>query len=47
MKAVTSAGNASSIAFHRRMGFAVGAPVPGYDGPGTELVLFERVLEGA
>ncbi|MGV9307217.1 N-acetyltransferase family protein [Nonomuraea sp. NPDC003727] len=44
VKAVTSPGNAASIAFHRRMGFTAAGPVTGYDGPGIDLVVFERAL---
>lgn len=42
--AVTSPVNQTSIAFHRRMGFTVRGPVPGYNGPGHDLVVFERAL---
>ncbi len=44
VKAVTSPVNAPSIAFHGRMGFTVSDPVPGYAGPGTALVTFERAI---
>jgi ribosomal protein S18 acetylase RimI-like enzyme len=42
--AVTSPVNAGSIEFHRSMGFTVTGPVPGYHGPGRDLMLFERRL---
>jgi len=42
VKAVTSPVNHASIAFHRRLGFAVRGPVQDYDGPGRDLVTFER-----
>ncbi|MFC5822244.1 GNAT family N-acetyltransferase [Nonomuraea insulae] len=44
VKAITAPVNATSIAFHRRMGFEVGDPVPGYNGPGTSLVTFVRTI---
>ena len=46
VRAITSPGNAASIAFHRRLGFTVTGPVPGHNGPGTSYVLFERHLGG-
>jgi len=42
--AVTAPANAGSIAFHRSMGFAVTGPVPDYNGPGRDFVVFERPL---
>ncbi|PRX96201.1 GNAT family N-acetyltransferase [Allonocardiopsis opalescens] len=42
VRAVTSPGNARSIAFHSALGFSVSAPVPDYDGPGRDRVVFER-----
>jgi len=42
VKAVTSPVNQASIAFHRRLGFTVRGPVPDYNGPGRDLVTFER-----
>lgn len=42
--AVTSPVNAGSIAFHRSLGFAVTGPVADYNGPGGDLILFEREL---
>jgi ribosomal protein S18 acetylase RimI-like enzyme len=44
VSAVTAPANAGSIAFHRSMGFAVAGPVPDYNGPGRDLVTFERPL---
>jgi ribosomal protein S18 acetylase RimI-like enzyme len=45
-RAITSPGNQGSIAFHRRMGFDVAGPVPGYNGPGRDMIVFSRVLAG-
>ncbi|MCG5214070.1 GNAT family N-acetyltransferase [Streptosporangium sp. KLBMP 9127] len=44
VKAVTSPANKTSIAFHQRMGFTVGGPTPDYNGPGHDLVTFERAI---
>ncbi|MFB4285440.1 N-acetyltransferase family protein [Nonomuraea sp. MTCD27] len=44
VRAVTAPVNETSIAFHRRMGFEAGDPVPGYNGPGTSLVTFVREI---
>ncbi|MEO3794165.1 GNAT family N-acetyltransferase [Nonomuraea sp. B10E15] len=44
VRAITAPVNERSIAFHRRMGFEAGDPVPGYNGPGTSLVTFVRTL---
>ena len=44
VSAVTAPVNTGSIAFHRAMGFSVTGPVPGYDGPGHDLVRFDRAL---
>ncbi|WP_240509635.1 GNAT family N-acetyltransferase [Streptomyces malaysiense] len=43
LKAITSPGNAGSIAFHRRLGFDA-RTVDDYDGPGRAMVVFRRVL---
>ena len=40
VRAVTAPVNETSIAFHRRIGFAVSDPVPGHDGPGQDRVVF-------
>lgn len=42
--AVTAPVNEPSIAFHRRMGFTVTGPVRDHDGPGRDLMLFQRAL---
>jgi ribosomal protein S18 acetylase RimI-like enzyme len=44
VSAVTAPGNATSIRFHQAMGFSVSPPVPDYNGPGRELVVFRRGL---
>jgi len=44
VSAVTSPVNTGSIAFHRRLGFAVAGPVAGYNGPGRDLVTFRLDL---
>jgi ribosomal protein S18 acetylase RimI-like enzyme len=44
VSAVTASGNATSIRFHQAMGFTVSDPVPDYNGPGRELVVFHRDL---
>lgn len=42
--AITSPVNAGSIAFHRSLGFTVSGPVVGYDGPGRDMMVFDRSL---
>jgi ribosomal protein S18 acetylase RimI-like enzyme len=44
VKAITSPVNQRSIAFHRRLGFTVSGPVPDYNGPGQDLMTFERTV---
>jgi ribosomal protein S18 acetylase RimI-like enzyme len=44
VRAVTSPVNTGSVAFHRSLGFAVTGPVPGYNGPGRDLIVFRRPL---
>jgi predicted GNAT superfamily acetyltransferase len=44
VSAVTAPVNAASIAFHAALGFTVGDPVTGYDGPGDVKVHFDRPL---
>jgi ribosomal protein S18 acetylase RimI-like enzyme len=41
IRATTSPSNHESIEFHRRLGFEVLGPVPDYNRPGTEHVLFK------
>ncbi|MFE7622955.1 GNAT family N-acetyltransferase [Streptomyces sp. NPDC057509] len=43
LKAVTSVGNAGSLAFHRSLGFEA-TVVDDYDGPGRAMVVFHRDL---
>jgi ribosomal protein S18 acetylase RimI-like enzyme len=43
-KAITAPVNTASIAFHRAMGFTVTGPVPDYEGPGRDYMVFERHL---
>ncbi|GGL94512.1 hypothetical protein GCM10010129_43080 [Streptomyces fumigatiscleroticus] len=45
LKAITSVGNAGSIAFHRSLGFTARI-VDDYNGPGRPMVVFERPLTG-
>jgi len=42
--AITSPANADSIAFHTSMGFTVTGPIRGYDGPGKDMMVFDRAL---
>lgn len=42
--AITAPANSGSIAFHHRMGFTVSGPVPGYNGPGVDRIVFTRPL---
>lgn len=44
VNAITGPVNTGSIAFHRAMGFTVRGPVPDYDGPGADRMVFERPL---
>jgi ribosomal protein S18 acetylase RimI-like enzyme len=44
VSAVTAPVNTSSVSFHRAMGFAVAGPVPRYNGPGHDLMVFTRAL---
>jgi predicted GNAT superfamily acetyltransferase len=47
IRAVTSPVNEGSIAFHRRLGFAVSEPIRDYDGPGLDRVTFRLDLRTA
>ncbi|GEB53020.1 MULTISPECIES: GNAT family N-acetyltransferase [Streptomyces] len=44
VKAITSPVNSRSIAFHTALGFAASEPVPDYDGPSLDRVVFRREL---
>jgi predicted GNAT superfamily acetyltransferase len=44
VNSITGPANTGSIAFHRAMGFAVRGPVPDYDGPGADRMVFSRPL---
>jgi ribosomal protein S18 acetylase RimI-like enzyme len=44
VKAITAPVNTPSIAFHRAMGFSVTGPVPDYEGPGRDYMVFELRL---
>jgi L-amino acid N-acyltransferase YncA len=44
--AITSPVNTASIAFHRSMGFTVSGPVRDHDGPGKDMIVFDRPLNG-
>lgn len=44
IKAITSPVNHASIAFHQRLGFTVTGPVPDYNGPGRDVIVFERSI---
>ena len=44
VKAITSPVNQASISFHQRLGFTVTGPVPDYNGPGHDLITFERAI---
>jgi predicted GNAT superfamily acetyltransferase len=44
VKAITSPQNATSIAYHRAMGFTVSDPVKDYDGPSLDRVAFAREI---
>jgi ribosomal protein S18 acetylase RimI-like enzyme len=42
--AITAVANTGSVGFHRAMGFAVTGPVEKYNGPGRDMLVFERPL---
>jgi len=44
VSAITSPVNTGSAAFHRSLGFSVKGPIPGYNGPGRDYLVFERPL---
>src|SRR5215475_4947792 len=44
VSAITAVTNTGSAAFHRALGFTVTGPVENYNGPGQEMLVFERVL---
>ena len=44
VRAITSPGNHGSIRFHAALGFTVAGPVPGYNGPGRDMMTFELRL---
>jgi ribosomal protein S18 acetylase RimI-like enzyme len=44
VRAITSPRNTGSVAFHSRMGFEVSDTITSYDGPGQDMVVFERSL---
>lgn len=44
VSAITSPRNTGSIAFHRALGFTVTGPVPDYNGPGRDMIVFHRAL---
>jgi ribosomal protein S18 acetylase RimI-like enzyme len=45
--AITSPANTASIAFHRSLGFTVRGPVPDYNGPEKDMIVFDRLLPEA
>lgn len=44
VRAITSASNTGSQAFHRNMGFSISDPIANYDGQGGNHVIFHREL---
>ena len=44
VSAITAPANAGSVAFHRALGFTVTGPVDSYNGPGRDMLVFERRL---
>jgi ribosomal protein S18 acetylase RimI-like enzyme len=44
VKAITSPQNSTSIKFHQAMGFEASDPIPDYDGPSLDRVVFIRRL---
>lgn len=41
---ITAPVNVGSIAFHKSMGFTVTGPIAGYNGPGKDMMVFDRPL---
>jgi ribosomal protein S18 acetylase RimI-like enzyme len=44
VSAITAPVNLRSAEFHRALGFTVSGPVAGYNGPGHEMLVFDRAL---
>ncbi|GAA2734350.1 GNAT family N-acetyltransferase [Actinocorallia aurantiaca] len=44
VQAITSPQNRGSIVFHVAMGFSVAGPVPGYNGPAADRIVFRLAL---
>jgi GNAT superfamily N-acetyltransferase len=44
VSAITAPVNTGSVAFHRSMGFSVTGPVIAHNGPGHDMIVFERTL---
>jgi ribosomal protein S18 acetylase RimI-like enzyme len=44
VSAITAPVNLRSAEFHRALGFTVSGPVPGYNGSGHEMLVFDRAL---
>jgi ribosomal protein S18 acetylase RimI-like enzyme len=44
VSAITAPVNIRSAEFHRALGFSVAGPVGGYNGPGHEMLVFDRTL---
>jgi ribosomal protein S18 acetylase RimI-like enzyme len=44
VSAITAPVNTGSVAFHRSMGFSVTGPVTAHNGPGHDMIVFERTL---
>jgi len=44
VSAITAPVNLRSADFHRALGFTISGPVPDYNGPGREMLVFDRTL---
>jgi len=44
VRAITAPVNTGSIAFHQSLGFGIRGPVADYDGPGKDMIVFDRTL---